>query len=45
MVILSSNLEKCVILLQMFTFVGDDIYDENIENYPGKCSRNESENF
>ena len=40
-----TNLEKCVILLQMFTFVGDDIYDENIENYPGKCSRNESENF
>ena len=31
------NLEKCVILLQMFTFVGDDIYDENIKYYPGNC--------
>ena len=40
-----NNLEKCVILLQMFTFVGNDIYDENIVNYPGKCNRSESENF
>ena len=23
-----SDIEKCVVLLQMFTFVGDDIYDE-----------------
>jgi len=30
-----NELEKCVILLQMFTFVGNDIYDENIEYYPG----------
>ena len=29
----------------MFTFVGDDIYDENIKNYPGECNRSESENF
>ena len=40
-----SDIEKCVVLLQMFTFVGDDIYDENIKNYPEKCSREESENF
>ena len=40
-----SDLEKCVILLQMFTFVGDDIYDENIVHYPGKCNRSESESF
>ena len=40
-----NDLEKCVILLQMFTFVGDDLYDENINNYPGKCDRNLSEKF
>ncbi len=40
-----SELEKCVILLQMFTFVGDDLYDENIVHYPGECNRSESENF
>ena len=40
-----SELEKCVILLQMFTFVGDDLYDENIGNYPGECNRSESESF
>ena len=40
-----NELEKCVILLQMFTFVGDDLYDENIDNYPGECNRSESENF
>ena len=40
-----SELEKCVILLQMFTFVGNDLYDENIKHYPGKCNRADSENF
>ena len=40
-----SDLEKCVVLLQMFTYVGDDLYDENINNYPGKCDRNLSEKF
>ena len=40
-----NELEKCVILLQMFTFVGDDIYDENIKDYPGKCNRKEAEDF
>jgi len=38
-------LEKCVILLQMFTFVGNDLYDDNIKHYPGICDRAESENF
>ena len=40
-----NELEKCVILLQMFTFVGNDLYDENIKHYPGKCERPEAENF
>ncbi len=37
--------EKCVILLQMFTYVGEDIYEENIKNYPNKCNRGDSEKF
>ncbi len=40
-----NELEKCVILLQMFTFVGNDLYDENIKYYPGQCERSEAENF
>jgi para-nitrobenzyl esterase len=40
-----NELEKCVILLQMFTFVGNDLYDENIKQYPGNCERSKSENF
>ena len=40
-----NELEKCVILLQMFTFVGDDLYDDNINDYPGSCDRSKSENF
>ena len=40
-----NDLEKCVILLQMFTFVGDDLYDENIKHYPGNCKRSEAEQF
>ena len=40
-----NELEKCVILLQMFTFVGDDLYNQNIKNYSGECDRQESENF
>ena len=40
-----NDLEKCVILLQMFTFVGNDLYDENIRHYPGECDRSISENF
>ena len=40
-----SELEKCVVLFQMFTYVGNDIYDENIRNYPGNCNRQNSEDF
>ena len=40
-----SDLEKCVVLYQMFTYVGNDIYDENIRNYPGSCNRQSSEDF
>ena len=40
-----SDLEKCVILLQMYTFVGEDIYEKYINNYPGNCSRSISEKF
>ncbi len=40
-----NDVEKCVILLQMYTFVGDDLYDENIKHYPGTCNRSESEMF
>ena len=40
-----NELEKCVILLQMFTYVGNDLYDKNIENYPNECTRELSEQF
>ena len=40
-----NDLEKCVVLFQIFTYVGEDIYDKNISNYPNKCSREESESF
>jgi len=40
-----NELEKCVILLQMFTYVGNDLYDKNIENYPNECNRELSEQF
>ena len=40
-----TNLEKCVVLLQMLTYVGNDLYDEYAPEYPGKCSREESEKF
>jgi para-nitrobenzyl esterase len=40
-----TNLEKCVVLLQMLTYVGDDLYDEYVDHYPGKCDRAESEEF
>ena len=39
------KIEKCVVLYQMFTYVGNDIYEENIKNYLGKCDRKASENF
>lgn len=40
-----NDLEKCVVLYQMFTFVGNDVYDENIKEYSGNCDRKESESF
>ena len=40
-----TDLEKCVVLLQMLTFVGDDLYDEYVDFYPGKCNRKDAENF
>ena len=40
-----TDLEKCVVLLQMLTYVGDDLYDEYVEEYPGECNKNESEQF
>ena len=34
-----------MILYQMFTYVGNDAYDENIKKYPGTCDRIASEDF
>jgi para-nitrobenzyl esterase len=40
-----TELEKCVVLLQMLTYVGDDLYEEYISEYSGICKREESEKF
>ena len=40
-----TDLEKCVVLLQILTFVGDDLYDDYINFYQGKCNRGDAENF
>ena len=40
-----NEIEKCVVLYQMFTFVGNDLYDENIGKYSGRCDRKNSEMF
>jgi hypothetical protein len=40
-----NELEKCVVAYQMYTFVGNDYYDENINNYAGTCDRKSSEQF
>jgi len=40
-----TDIEKCVVLLQMLTFVGDDLYDQYINKYPGSCKRGNSEQF
>ncbi len=40
-----SELEKCVILLQMLTFVGDDLYDKKSNIYKGTCNRSTAEQF
>ena len=39
------ELEKCVVLLQMLTFVGNDLYDEKSQEYKGQCDRKASEKF
>ena len=40
-----TELEKCVVLFQMLTYVGDDLYDHYVHDYPGKCDRAKSEQF
>jgi para-nitrobenzyl esterase len=40
-----TDLEKCVVLLQMLTFVGDDLYDDYVNSYPGECNRKDAEEF
>jgi len=40
-----TNLEKCVVLLQMLTFVGNDLYDEYANAYQGSCDRGNAEKF
>ena len=40
-----SDIEKCVVLLQMTTYVGEDTYNNYINDYKGSCDRNESEAF
>ncbi len=40
-----TELEKCVVLLQMLTFVGNDLYKEKSVGYKGSCNRATSENF
>ncbi len=40
-----NEIEKCVILLQMSTYVGNDNYEELINEYKGKCNRSDAENF
>ena len=40
-----SEVEKCVVLYQMFTYVGNDEYEKHIKNYRGNCNRKTSEQF
>jgi len=40
-----TDLEKCVVLLQMLTFVGNDLYQEKSGGYKGTCDRAASEKF
>ena len=40
-----NDLEKCVVLLQMLTYVGNDLYDEKSQRYKGQCDRKVSEQF
>jgi para-nitrobenzyl esterase len=40
-----TDLEKCVVLLQMLTFVGNDLYDDYVDFYAGQCNRKDAEEF
>ena len=39
------EVEKCVVLYQMLTYVGEDLYMDKSKNYKGSCDRNASEQF
>ena len=41
----ATDLEKCVVLLQMLTFVGNDLYDDYANLYQGSCDRGNAEKF
>ena len=40
-----TDTEKCVVLLQMLTYVGEDLYDQFASQYEGECDRKMSEQF
>ena len=40
-----NELEKCIVLLQMYTYVGNDQYHKAKTSYTNNCSREDSENF
>ena len=40
-----NNLEKCVVLLQIFTYVGNDDYKKAQQNFTKNCNRESSERF
>ena len=40
-----NDLEKCVVMFQMLTYVGNDLYEEYANSYPGNCERKKSEQF
>ena len=40
-----NDVERCVIFFQMFTYVGDDLYEDNINKFENNCSRDESQKF
>ncbi|MDA7851236.1 carboxylesterase family protein [Gammaproteobacteria bacterium] len=40
-----TDLEKCVVLLQMLTFVGNDLYDDYANGYQGSCDRSNAKKF
>ena len=39
------KIEKCVVLFQMLTYVGNDLYDKKSQRYKGQCNRKNSEKF